>query len=93
MAGAAVFQGAVGVSLVYAARSRGLSVDPPTEMPSTLPHLVSLKMEGLLEDGTQTLYQQVKIAERKLRRLQRCLAWVGAALACWVWVLLVSLVP
>jgi hypothetical protein len=92
VAGAAVFLGAAGVSLVYAVRSRGLSVDPPTDVPSTLAHLASLRMEGLLEEGTQALYQRAVIAGRKLRLLQRCLSWAGVALAGWVWVLLISLV-
>lgn len=92
VAGAVVFLGAAGISLVYAVRSRGLSVDPPTDVPSALFHLASLKTEGLLEEGTQALYQRAVIAGRKLSLLQRCLVWAGAALAGWVWVLLTSLV-
>lgn len=92
VAGAAAFLGAAGVSFVYALRSRDLSVDPPTDVPSTLSRLVSLKLEGVLEELTQNLYQRAEIAGRKLILLRQCLIWAAAALAAWTWVLLISLV-
>ncbi|HSB78562.1 MAG TPA: hypothetical protein VLM91_07230 [Candidatus Methylomirabilis sp.] len=92
VAGAAVFLGAAGVSFVYALRSRSLSVDPPTDVPSTLSHLASLKLEGLVEELGRALYQRAEIAGRKLTLLRRCLIWAVAALASWAWVLLISLV-
>ena len=90
--GGIVFLGAAGISLVFAARSRTLSAEPPMDVSPILSSLETLEAGDLMEDVARRLYHRAEVARRKLTLLRRCLAWGVVALVGWAWVLLVSLI-
>lgn len=90
-AGCLVFLGAAGISLVYAVRSRALSLDPPADVSRVLAQLAALEAPGLAEELARALHETAGIADRKLTLLRVCLAWAAIAFFGWALVLIMSL--
>jgi len=89
-AGCLVFLGAAGISLVYAVRSRALSVDPPADVTRVLAQLAALETAGLAEELARALHEAAGIADRKLTLLRVSLAWAAMAFIGWALVLIMS---
>jgi hypothetical protein len=90
LAGCLAFLGAAGISLVYAVRSRALSLDPPADVSRVLAQLAALETPGLAEELARALHEVAGIADRKLTLLRVCLVWAAIAFVGWAVVLIMS---